>query len=154
MRIEKIDHVHIYVRDLDKAIARFEDLLGVKFGQVMTEGLEGLGVRGAFALPGLDVSQPTTPDSPVAKVIERMGEGLVGGLSLKVQDLDAAIAELQGKGMRLLGRLEVGDLKEAWFHPKDACGLFIELCEYQASNTLEAVEQGSGKPVQYQSGFQ
>ncbi len=141
MKIEKIDHVHLYVKDLEKAIKRFEDLLGVKFGEVMTEGLEDLGVKGAFALPGLDVSQATSPDSPVAKVIERMGEGLVGGASFKVADIEAGIAELQSKGMRLLGRIDIGGLKEAWFHPKDAHGLLIELCEYQGDNVFEALHQ-------------
>lgn len=141
MQIEKLDHIHIYVRDLEKAIRRFEDLLGVQFGEVMTEGLEHLGVKGAFATPGLDVSQPTSPGSPVAKVIERMGEGLVGGASFKVADIEASITELQSKGMTLLGKLEIGGLKEAWFHPKDAHGLLIELCEYRGENALEAVRQ-------------
>jgi len=143
VKIEKIDHVHIYVKDLEKAIQRFEDLLGVKFGQVMTEGLEELGVKGAFAPPGLDVSQPTSPDSPVAKVIARMGEGLVGGVSFKVEDIESGIAEFQSKGMRLLDRLEIGGLKEAWFHPKDAHGVLIELCQYQADSALEAVQQST-----------
>ena len=141
MQIEKLDHIHVYVRDLDKAIRRFEDLLGVKFGEAMTEGLENLGVKGAFAPPGIDVSQPTSPDSPVAKVIERMGEGLVGGASFKVADIEASIVELESKGLRLLGRIEIGGLKEAWFHPKEACGLLIELCEYREENALEAVRQ-------------
>ena len=141
MKVEKIDHIHIYVRDLDKAVRRFEELLGVEFGEVMTEGLEHLGVKGAFALPGLDVSQATSPDSPVARVIERMGEGLVGGVSFKVADIEACIAELESKGMRLVGRIQIGGLKEAWFHPRDAHGLLIELCEYEADNTLEAVRQ-------------
>ena len=141
MEIEKIDHVHIYVKDLEKAVARFEDLLGVKFAPIMTEGLEDVGVKGTFALPGLDVSQATTPDSPVARVIERMGEGLVGGVSFKVPDLEAAVAEFESKGMKLLGRLDMGGLKEAWFHPRDAHGLFVEFCEYQAASAVEAVYQ-------------
>ena len=141
MQIEKLDHIHIYVKDLEKAIHRFEDLLGVKFGEVMTDGLEHLGVKGAFAPPGLDVSQPTSPDSPVAKVIERMGEGLVGGVSFKVTDIEAGIAELLSKDMKLLGKIEIGGLKEAWFHPKDAHGLLIELCEYREENALEAVRR-------------
>ncbi|OGO02307.1 MAG: hypothetical protein A2Y91_00530 [Chloroflexi bacterium RBG_13_54_8] len=140
LKIERIDHVHIYVRDLEKAIRRFEELLGVKFGEIMTEGLEDLGVKGAFALPGLDVSQPTSPHSPVARVIERRGEGLVGGVSFKVADIEAGIAELESKGMKLLGRLQIGDLKEAWFHPRDAHGLLIELCEYDKDTILEAIQ--------------
>lgn len=141
MKIEKIDHVHIYVRDLDKAVKRFEELLGVEFGEVVIEGLENLGVKGAFALPGLDVSQPTSPDSPTARVIERMGEGLVGGVSFKVADIEVGIAELESKGMKLMGRIQIGGLKEAWFHPRDAYGLLIELCEYDAENTYEAVRE-------------
>ncbi|MFC1999360.1 VOC family protein [Chloroflexota bacterium] len=141
MKIEKLDHVHIFVRDLDAAIRRFEDLLGVKFEEPVTEDLQQFGARAAFALPGLDVGQPTSPDSSVAKVIDRMGEGLVGGVSFKVADIEPAIAELQSKGMTLLGRLEIGGIKEAWFHPKDAFGLAIELCEYDAADPVEAVLQ-------------
>ncbi|MCX6000321.1 MAG: VOC family protein [Chloroflexi bacterium] len=141
MKVEKIDHVHIYVRDIEKSIQRLEYLLGVKFGEVMKEELEAFGAVGAFAPPGLDISQPTSPDSPTAKIIERMGEGLVGGASFKVQDIEAGIAELESKGMKLLGSLEIGGLKEAWFHPKDSCGLMIELCEYDAENALAAVRQ-------------
>ena len=142
MKVEKIDHIHLYVRDLDKSIQRLEDLLGLKFGAVMREGLEEFGVVGAFAAhPGIDISQPTSPDSPIAKVIERMGEGLVGGASFKVNDIEAGIAELQSKGVRLLRRYDIGGLKQASFHPKDSCGLQIELCEYDAENAMEAVKQ-------------
>ncbi len=122
-------------------MARFADLLGIEFGEVMEAGLEDVGVKGAFALPGLDLAQPTTPDSPVAKVIDKMGEGLVGGASFKVADLDSAVAEMQAKGMRLLGRLEIGGLKEAWFHPRESHGLLIELCQYDAASALDAVKQ-------------
>jgi len=149
LQIEKIDHIHVYVRDLRAAIARFEDLLGVTFGDIMVEGLEDLGVIGAFAPPGIDMSQPTSPQSPVAKVIERHGEGLVGGVSFKVPDIDAGVAELQSKGLQLLNRIQIGGLKEAWFHPGNAHGLLIELCEYNEANALEAVsrrDSGTSEP--------
>ncbi|MFC1999352.1 VOC family protein [Chloroflexota bacterium] len=145
MKIERIDHIHLHVRDLEKAIQRFEDLLGVRFGEVMSDELGAdLLVKATYAplgideSQGIDVSQPTSPSSPVAKVIERKGEGLVGGVSFKVADIETAIAEFQAKGMKLLGRQQVGNLKQAWFHPRDAYGLFVEFCEYQAHNALAA----------------
>ncbi len=138
MKVEKLDHIHIYVKDLDKAMARFEDLLGVKFTGPFMEFADEWGSKGAFAPPGIDLEAPTRQDSAVAKVIERSGEGLVGGASFKVADIESSIAELESKGMKLLGRITMGGLKEAWFHPAGAHGVLIELCEYQAANALEA----------------
>jgi methylmalonyl-CoA/ethylmalonyl-CoA epimerase len=138
MKVEKLDHIHIYVKDLDKAMARFEDLLGVEFTGPFTEFADEWGSKGAFAPPGIDLEAPTRPNSAVAKVIERSGEGLVGGVSFKVPDIESSIAELEGKGMKLLGRITMGGLKEAWFHPAGAYGVLIELCEYQGANALEA----------------
>jgi len=138
MRVERLDHIHIYVKDLDKAIARFEDLLGVKFAGPFMEFANEWGSKGAFAPPGIDLEAPARDDSGVAKVIARSGEGLVGGASFKVADIESSIAELESKGVKLLGRITVGGLKEAWFHPAGAYGVLIELCEYQGANALEA----------------
>ena len=150
MKIEKIDHVHIRVKDLEKAIQRLEDLLGVKFEppwepkmceSPAREFLEEAGARGAFALPGLDLTSSTRADGALAEVIERMGEGLTGGIAFKVADIDAAIAEWESKGVRLEGRIQIGDLKEAWFNEEDTCGMRIELIEYPTDNLVAALPQ-------------
>jgi hypothetical protein len=69
-----------------------------------------------------------------------MVEGL-GGVSIKVANLEDAIADFEQKGMTLIQRTEIGRYRVAWFHPKNAHGVLIELCEYQAANPLEALRQ-------------
>jgi len=127
MKIERIDHLHIYVKDLERAIQRFEDLLGVKFTGIMN--WEEWGIRDAYAPPGLVVIQPASADSAVAKFIEGKGEGL-SGVSFRVSNIDDAIAELQSKGLRLLDKVQLGSLTEALFEPLEPFGVTVELCEY------------------------
>jgi len=146
MGIEKLDHVHIYVKDLEKAKQRFKELLGVEFCEDITpqdvdsdtlvRTAEGRGTYATFGIELLEAS----PGSPAAKAIEPMEEGL-GGVSIKVTNLEDAIMEFQQKGMRLIQRSQIGCYRVAWFHPRDAHGVLIELCEYQAANPLEALRQ-------------
>ena len=127
--MEKLDHVHIYVKDAEKAIQFFENSLGVKFGPVYA--WEEWALKDCYAPPGLLLIQPTSPNDAMAaaKFIEDKGEGLAA-ISLKVPDIEAAIAELQSKGLRLKEKVEVGNVKEAMFHTEDCFGVEIELCEY------------------------
>jgi len=142
LEVERLDHIHIYVKDHEKAVQRFEELLGIKFVKLTDEvGQLGMGLKDAYSTIGIDILQALSPEHPVAKAIERSGEGLVGGVSFKVPDIEAGIAHLQSKGMKLLGRIHMGGIKEAWFHPKDAHNVLIELCEYKADNALEASRQ-------------
>ncbi|MFC1999339.1 VOC family protein [Chloroflexota bacterium] len=136
MKVEKLDHIHIYVKDLEKAIKFFEDILGIKFLGTKTWEQYGGGIREAFAPPGILLLEGTNPDSDVTKVIEMRGEGL-HGISLKVANIDEGIAELQSKGMRFLNKYEVGRVKEALFHPKDSFGVCIELGEYSGENVFD-----------------
>jgi len=139
MKIERIDHLHIYVKDLERAIERFEALMGVKFTEIMN--WEEWGIRDAYAPPGLNVIQPTSADSAVGKFIERKGEGLAG-VSFRVSNIEDAIAELQSKGLRLLDRVQLGSLTEALFEPLEPLGVTIELCEYPGDD-IHAASFGS-----------
>ena len=129
MKVEKLDHVHIYVKDIEKAVQFFEDLLGIKFGPIYA--WEKWALKECHAPPGLLFTQPMSPDDAMAaaKFIERKGEGLAA-ISLKVPDIEAGIAKLQSKGLRLKGKVQVGNVKEAMFDPEDSFGVEIELCEY------------------------
>ncbi|MFC1944955.1 VOC family protein [Chloroflexota bacterium] len=135
MNIERLDHLHIYVRDLERTIGQLEDLMGVKFTEIMN--WEEWGIRDAYAPPGLNVIQPTSTDSAVNKFIERKGQGLAG-VSFKVSNIEGAIAELQAKGLRLLDKVQLGSLTEALFEPLDPLGVTIELCEYPGDDIHEA----------------
>lgn len=131
MKVEKIDHLHVYVKDLDKAVAFFSNVLGTKFAGPM-EAKAPLNLRTYLDPLGIELVAGTTPDGLVAKTIEKKGEGLTA-ICFKVPNLDEAVAELQAKGLKLVGTLSMGNLREAQFHPKDSYGVMIELCEYQAT---------------------
>jgi methylmalonyl-CoA/ethylmalonyl-CoA epimerase len=128
IRVEKIDHIHVFVRDLDKAIKLFEEVLGTKFTE--PEGSEKLDARTAMEPIGFELIEGLSKDGAVNRAIERRGEGLAA-ISLKVPDIEEAIAHLEAKGIRLVRRLEGGKIKEAQFHPKDTFGVMLELCEYE-----------------------
>jgi len=130
MKVEQIDHIHIVVKDLDKAVAFFENLLGVKFGEAV--GLEEWHFKSRVApigSVGIELIQPTSSDSVFAKFIERRGEGLQA-ISLKVPDIEEAKKEMEARKIRLVSTVSAGRLKEAHFHPKDTFGVLFELCEY------------------------
>ena len=138
MKVEKVDHIHIFVKDLDKAKQFFEDILGTKFCEPMSSG----SVRIALDPLGLELIESTRPGSRVERTIEHRGEGLAA-ISLKVPDLEEAVKELQSKGLRLVRKGNTGQLKEAHFHPKDSYGVMLELCEYSVEHgTVIAMEKG------------
>jgi catechol 2,3-dioxygenase-like lactoylglutathione lyase family enzyme len=126
MDIEKIDHVAIRVRDRGQACKLFTDLFGMEFFEFESEELD---IKGAIAPPGIEFIEPLTPEGITAKILERHGEGLTL-LSLKVPNLDEAVAEMEDHGIRLINRLTVGEMRVAIFHPEDTYGATIELIEY------------------------
>ena len=140
MKIERIDHLHFYVKDSESAIKKLEDLLGVEFKQMTSlEETETMGFKDAFASPGIDVIQPTT-DPTLSKLIQHKGEGL-HGIALKVSNIDEAISEFQSKGLRLLTKFQSGSLTGAIFAPLDFLGVTIELCEYPGDDIIAAYGQ-------------
>ena len=130
--IEGIAHVGIAVRDLDAALARYVDLLGFGRG----ESGEGLGVRLAFLTTGagqtpLELVAPAEPGSPIDRFLERRGEGL-HHIAFRVADIDAALAALAARGVRLIDReARVNPLghRVAFLHPAEGNGVLLELVE-------------------------
>lgn len=128
MKAERLDHIHIYVKDLEKAKNTFSRALGTTFSPTIKP--KDLPIKSAISPIGLELIEPTDPNGVVAKAMERGGEGLYG-LSFKVPDIEEAIKVLQSMGMRMVGRVNEGRMKEAQFHPRDAHGVMVELCEYE-----------------------
>lgn len=143
MKVEKIDHVGIYVKDLDKAAEFFRDVFGFEFSREF--GAEGMGVREVVDRLGFDLLAAKSPDEPLARIIERRGEG-PASLSFKVPDIEEAIEEMKSKGIRLVHRGDHGDAaKWATFHPKDIFGVFVEVVEYEPKNPyLSAARKPAG----------
>ena len=137
MKIENIDHIGIYVRDLKKATKFFADLLGTEFTEI-GESKE-VDVRSAMDPSGIELFEPLTPDGTAARTIERRGEGLAL-LSLKVPNLEEGIAAMESRGIRLTVRVERPNARMALFHPKDTYGVMIELIEYKAKHPFVATQ--------------
>lgn len=129
MKVEKIDHIHAWAKDAGAAARLFAELLGSRFGGPWES--EEFGVR-AYMNPKFrfEFVEPTSPDSPTARMIAGRPEGIVA-ISLKVPDINEAMAELESRGIKLQQYFEVGNIKEALYQWDNTFGVQIELCEYE-----------------------
>lgn len=133
MNISHIEHLGIAVKSLDKAIPYYENILGMKCYSI--EEVADQKVKTAFFKVGqtkLELLEPTSDESPIAKFIEKRGEG-IHHLAFAVEDGVAnALAEMEGKGVRLIDkapRKGAEGLNIAFIHPKSTHGVLTEFCE-------------------------
>jgi len=126
MKVQKIHHISVLVKDLEKAGKLYSDLFGIEFDGPYEQ--RDLDVRYLSSSIGLNLASPLTPDGPSARSLERRGEGL-SMLVLNVPEIDEAIADMESHGIRLVGREDRPTARVASFHPKDLCGVMIELME-------------------------
>jgi predicted enzyme related to lactoylglutathione lyase len=129
MKIEKIDHVHIYVKDLTEAMKFFSELMGTQFVGPIRFSDHAI----AFDNAGLELLAPTTTEIPkhMQKNTKHIAaqEG-VFSIGLKVPNLDEAIAELEAKGIMCVHKVEEAGIKAAQFSPDNTYGVWLELVEY------------------------
>ncbi len=131
MKPTHIEHIGIAVRNLENAIALFERLLGTPCYAV--EEVADQKVRTAFFMVGatkIELLEPTADESPIAKFIEKKGEGM-HHLALAVADLPESLKELRDGGTQLIDtqpRSGAEGLQIAFLHPKSTNGVLIELC--------------------------
>ena len=132
MNILKIDHLGVAVNNLDEGKNFWVDVLGLKFGGV--ENVDEQKVNTGFIPVGeseLELLESTSPDGPIAKYIEKRGEG-IQHIAFRVPDIEEALAELKEKGIRLIDekpRRGAGGAKIAFLHPKATGGVLVEVCE-------------------------
>ena len=133
MNISHIEHLGIAVKSLDEAIPYYENILGMKCYSI--EEVADQKVKTAFFKVGqtkLELLEPTSDESPIAKFIEKRGEG-IHHLAFAVEDGVAnALAEMVGKGVRLIDkapRKGAEGLNIAFIHPKSTHGVLTEFCE-------------------------
>lgn len=132
MKTTRVDHVGIAVKNLDEMVKWYEDTLGLKSNG--TETVEEQKVTVAFLPCGdseLELLESTSDDGPIARFIEKNGEG-IQHIAIRVDDIDAALAELKEKGVRLIDqtpRYGAGGARIAFLHPKATHGVLLELCE-------------------------
>lgn len=132
MMVSKIDHIGIAVKNLDETLKFYEDVLGLKAQG--TEVVEEQKVKVAFLPLGdseIELLESTEPDGPIAKFIEKKGEG-IQHMALRVDDIEKAIEEMKAKGMRMIDekpRYGAGGARIAFMHPKSSRGVLLELTE-------------------------
>ena len=133
MKVNKIDHICIAVRNLDAARRIWEPILG-KDGPDDAYVDEPEKIRVArywLGGVGFELMESTTPDGEVAKFIEKRGEGVML-VSFNVDSTRAAMEELKGKGYPFIGGARpFRDCEFAFVHPGAANGVLLELIDYK-----------------------
>ena len=128
----EIDHVAIAVRDLDAAVAWYESVLGARVAH--RERIDHDGVEEALlevAESFIQLLSPTTASSPVARFLQRRGEG-IHHVGYRVADCAAALERLRAAGVQLIDekpRPGSRGTTVAFVHPRGAFGALIELVQ-------------------------
>ena len=136
MKPIKINHVAIVVQDIDAALNFWEQTFGLELDHV--EEVPSQKSKVAFLPLGeseIELVQPTTSDSGLANFLEKRGEGM-HHICIEVEDIDATLAELKSKGVRLINDVpeELPGRKMAFIHPKAANGVLVELYQLTENN--------------------
>lgn len=135
--MDKIEHIGIAVKDLEASNQLFAKLLGeppYKMEEVASEG-----VRTSFFRSGtnkVELLEATSPDSPIAKFLEKRGEG-IHHIAFAVEDIVSELARLKQEGFQILNEIpkKGADNKlVAFLHPKGTNGVLVELCQEIKAN--------------------
>ena len=130
--MDKIEHIGIAVKDLETSNALFTKLFGI--GNYKVEEVVNEGVKTSFFKAGpnkVELLEATNPESPIAKFIEKKGEG-IHHIAFAVTDIISEIARLKSEGFVILNETpkKGADNKlVAFVHPKSSNGVLIELCQ-------------------------
>lgn len=139
MNISGIEHIGIAVRDLDESIRFYEGVLGLQCYAV--EEVAGQQVRTAFFRVGetkIELLESTGPEGPIARFIKQRGEG-IHHIAYAVDDADRSLAELEKKGLRLVGQSATKGaegLLTGFIHPSSTGGVLTELCSKEGGTTV------------------
>jgi len=132
MKILKIDHLGVAVTSIEAGKKFWKDALGLSFEG--SEIVEEQKVKTAFFPVGeseMELLESTSPDGPLARYLEKRGEG-IQHVAFRVENIDDALKELKEKGIQLIDetpRKGAGGAKIAFLHPKSTGGVLVELCE-------------------------
>ena len=131
-KVLKVDHIGVAVKSIDEAAKFWEGILGLKI--VAREEVATQKVITAFIPCGdseIELLEATSEDSPIAKFIEKNGQG-IQHVALKVDNIVEALEELKAKEVRLIDqapRRGAGGADIAFLHPKATGGVLLELCQ-------------------------
>jgi methylmalonyl-CoA/ethylmalonyl-CoA epimerase len=130
--LKKIYHLGYAVEDIIAAARFYEEHFGARVGE--PEEVEEQGIVATMFDVGesrIELLEPTRPDSPVGKFLEKRGEGF-HHVAFQVDDLEATLKELKESGVDLIDekpRVGAGGTRMAFVHPRDAHGVLTELVE-------------------------
>ena len=132
MQPSKIEHIGIAVKDLDQSISLYEELLGYKCYKI--EEVAEQKVKTAFFRIGetkIELLEATDPASPIARFIEKRGEG-IHHLAFAVKGIEKKLLALENQGINIIDKVArkgADGLDIAFLHPSSTSGVLIELCE-------------------------
>ena len=131
-KMQHVEHIGIAVKSLTESNSLFSKLLGVQ--PYKQEGVESEGVLTSFFQTGqtkIELLEATNPDSPIAKFIEKKGEG-IHHIAFEVEDIESEMTRLKSEGFILLNEVpkKGADNKLVCFlHPKSTNSVLAELCQ-------------------------
>lgn len=129
---KKVDHIGIAVPSLAETQKFYQDALGLHLHEI--EEVPEQKVRVAMFPVGetnLEFLEPTSPESPIAKFIEKKGSG-IHHVAIQVEDIDRLLADLKSRGVRLINETPVpgaGGKRIAFVHPASTGGILLELSQ-------------------------
>ena len=130
--MHKIEHIGIAVKNIDEANKVYSSLLGAT--HYKTETVESEGVATSFFMCGenkIELLEATREDSPIAKFIEKKGEG-IHHIAFAVKDIKAEVKRLSKEGFIVLNKEPKKGADGKWvvfLHPKSSHGVLVELCQ-------------------------
>jgi methylmalonyl-CoA/ethylmalonyl-CoA epimerase len=132
MSVEKIDHIGIAVESIEECLPYYRDTLGLEY--LGSEEVEEQKVRVAFLGIGesrIELLEPTSIDSPIAKFLDKRGGG-IHHIALLVDDIGEVLNRHHKHGKALINeepRIGAHDMKIAFVHPKTTGKVLVELCQ-------------------------
>jgi methylmalonyl-CoA/ethylmalonyl-CoA epimerase len=130
--IQRIDHLGIAVKNLDEVVAYYEKALGLKCEH--REEVVSQKVRTAFFSVGevhIELLEPTDPESPIAKFLEKNPNGGIHHLAFGTDDVEGQLKQAAGAGCKLIHEKPfdgAGNKLVAFLHPKSTHGVLTEFC--------------------------
>lgn len=130
--INKVDHIGIAVKSLEKALPFYTEILGLELQGI--EEVESEKVKVAFINAGntkIELLEPTSDKSPIAMHIEKRGEG-IHHIALGVNSIEERIEEIKAKGIEMINaqaKIGAGGAHVAFMHPKSTGKVLLEFCE-------------------------
>lgn len=129
---KKINHIGIAVKNLEETMKFYKEQLGFQFNG--TDEVESQKVKVAFFKIGevnIELVQATSPDSPIAKYLEKNREG-IHHICYEVEDINSVLDTLKERGVKLIDnepRKGAHNTKVAFIHPKSSGGVLTEICQ-------------------------